>query len=490
MKKIGIIIAIEEYSSAIVPQLSPVEFAVNDANSIKKIFNEQLYIEDEHLVFLINENASRDIVEKEVGNVLKKLNTDDECYFYYVGHGFNTKSQNRISCWNTDNLNLEESSLSLEEILLAPLRKIQCQKSFIFIDSSAEELKAKNKLKALASNLIESEYSEMVRRNPFYSFFLSCYPGEKSFNVAKTKHGIWAYHLINALNGKDDSAIDQDNAITNVSLTKYLSTKIPEYITKTMFINERQSPYSVIDNSRKIAILKFEIDDEDQSKNVEIQFNQYILSREQNVPFKNFENFNKVRHKIPKDHNNFAAKLAGELAQDEYLKVEIEKLFDNARKTLRLKNSNTVKDPEGGSLHTEFFRYNISAFQSVDDCTEVTITRELELRVPLINFPMPIDNIFTDGFDTITFPIKGSLDVDSLEDALYELEDDDQGTFEHADDLFCFFPKNIKGIAKIEISKNTLKIRFSSTRASVTEILDYTQQALVVMAATFKNLLS
>lgn len=490
MKKIGIIIAIEEYSSAVLPQLASIEFAINDAQSIKKAFSEQLYIEDDSLIFLTNEKASKDEIEKEVGNLFKRLSSEDECYFYYVGHGFNSKSQNRITCWDTDNSNLDETSLSLEEILLTPLREIQCKKSFVFIDSSAEELKSKNKLKTAASNLIETEYSELVRKYPLYSFFLSCYPGEKSFNSAKIKHGLWAYHLINALNGKDDSAIDRDNAITNISLSKYLSTKIPQYITKTMFINDRQSPYGVIDDSLKSQILKFESDEEDQNKNVEIQFNQYILSREQNIPFKNFEGFNKSRHKVPKDHSSFASKLASELAQDEYLKVEIEKLFDNARKTLRLKNSNTVKDPEGGSLHTEFFRYNISAQQSVDDCTEVTIIRELELRVPLANFPMPIDDIFTDGFDTILFPIKGSLDVDSLEDALYELEDDDQGTFEHVEDSFYFFPKNIKGIAKVEISKNTLKIRFSSSCTSVTEVLDYTQQTLVVMAATLKNLLS
>jgi hypothetical protein len=481
MKKFGIIIAIEEYSSAVLPQLSNIEFAINDANSIKKTFSEQLYIEDDNMVFLTNEKASKASIEKEVSNIFKRFTSDDECYFYYVGHGFNTNSKNRITCFDTDNSNLEETSLSLDQVLLTPLKKSECKKSFIFIDSSAEEMKSKNKIKAAASNLVETEYSELVRKSPGHSFFLSCYPGEKSFTSAQTKHGIWAMHLINAMNGKDDSAIDRDNAITNISLNKYLSTRIPQYITKTMFINDRQSPYGVIDDSVASPLIKFESDDDDQNKNVEIQFNQYVLSREQHIPYKNFEGFNKSRHKIPKDHSSFASKLATELAQDEYLKVEIENLFDNARKTLRLKNSNTVKDPEGGSLHTEFFRY---------DFTEITIRRELELRVPLANFPMPIDEIFTEGFDTITFPIKGALDVDSLEDALYELEDDNHGSFEHKDNVFSFFPKNIKGIAKVEISKNTLKIRFASSQASVAEILDYTQQTLVVMAATLKNLIS
>ena len=96
------------------------------------------------------------------------------------------------------------------------------KKSFIFIDASAEELKSKNKLKSEATNMVETEYSELIRNTPGHSFFLSCYPGEKSFSAAQAKHGIWALHLINALNGKDDSAIDKNNSITNVSLSKYL----------------------------------------------------------------------------------------------------------------------------------------------------------------------------------------------------------------------------------------------------------------------------
>lgn len=490
MRKFGIVIAIAEYSSAVFPQLSNIESAINDANAIKKTFIEQLYIEDNNLFFLTNEKANKATMEKEIGDIFKKITEDDECYFYYAGHGFNTKAQNRITCWDTDNSNLEETSLSLAELLLIPLKNSGCKKSFIFIDSSAEEMKSKNKMKTAATNLSEKEYSEFVRNSPGHSFFLSCFPGEKSFHSTQVKHGIWAFHLINALNGKDDAAIDRNNAITNISLNKFLSTKIPQYITKTMFINDRQNPFGVIDGSVVSTLIKFESDDEDQNKNVEIQFHQYVLSREQHIPYKNFRDFNKSKHKIPKDHSSFASKLATELAQNEFLKTEIESLFDNARKNLRLKNSNTVKDPEGGSLHTEFFRYNISAEQSENDFTEITIRRELELRVALANFPMPIDQIFTGGFDTITFPIKGSLDVDSLEDALYELEDENHGTFDHKDNLFSFFPKNIKGIAKVEISKNTLKIRFTSSQTSVVEILDYTQQTLVVMAATLKNLLS
>lgn len=139
------------------------------------------------------------------------------------------------------------------------------------------------------------------------------------------------------MNGKDDAALGNDNVISNISLSKYLAAKIPQYITKTMFINERQSPYAVVDLGNNVPLIAFESDDEEEHKSVEIQFNQYILSREQNIPYKNLEAFNKAKHKVPKDHSSFAAKLATELAQDEFLKKEIESLFDNARENSSIK---------------------------------------------------------------------------------------------------------------------------------------------------------
>lgn len=487
MTKFGIIIAIEEYSAA--SDFSKIEFAVNDANSIKKAFIDQLYIEEKNIIFLINKNSIKIDIETKIKEMFARISTSDECYFYYIGHGFNIKSQNYITCWDTENSNLEKTSLAISEILLTPLKNSACSKSFIFIDSSAEELKSKNKMEPAVGNLVEKEYSELVRASFAHSIFLSCYPGEKSFTSSQAKHGIWTLQILNAINGRDDAAIGSDNIISNASLGKFLSLKTPQFITKTMLINERQNPYAVIDSSQIIPLIAFESDEEENNK-LEIKFDQYIISREQHIPFKNMESFNKTKHKVPKDYNNFALKMANELAKDEFLKKEIEILFENARRALRLKSSNTVKDPEGGSLHTEFFRYNIHVQQSDNDFTEITIKRELELRVPLQNFPIPIDEIFTEGFDTITFPIKGTLDIERLEDALYDLEDENRGHFEQKDDIFSFFPNNIKGIDKVEISKNTLKIRFTSSQTSIKEILDFTHKTLETMATTLKNLIS
>lgn len=132
MKKYGIIIAIEEYSSRLVPELAKIEFAENDANSIKKAFIDQLYIEEDNLIFLINDQANKLDIERKLANLFAQLSSSDECYFYYVGHGFHAKSQNRITCWDTDNSNLEETSLSIDEILLTPLKNSKCKKKFYF----------------------------------------------------------------------------------------------------------------------------------------------------------------------------------------------------------------------------------------------------------------------------------------------------------------------------------------------------------------------
>lgn len=487
MKKFGIIIAIETYANETIPSLSKIEFAANDANSIQKIFKDQLYIENDDIALLVNENATKSKVLEASLKIFEKMSSDDELYFYYVGHAYAAKGKNQLTFWETNLQDLFDSSMSMEELIFKKLKERSIQKSFIFIDSSAEELKTK--ASGIVDNLNDSEYSDLVRVLPKTSIFLSCYVGEKSFPSIQNKHGIWALQLINALNGAEVNAIDKNSMITNQSLANFLANKVPQFITKTLLINERQNPYSIYSTENSIPLMQFE-SDESEKTSVEIQFNQFTLSKELSIPYKNLKEFNKSKHKIPKDFSKFATTLAQELVRDEYLKIEIEQLFDNARKALRLKNSNTIKDPENGSLHTDYFRYNIYVAQSAIDYTEVSIKRELELRVPLSDFPMPIDQIFTDGFDTITFPIKGNLNSDSIEDALYELEDDNHGTFEHKDNVFSFFPKNIKGIAKIDISKSSLQIKFLSSQVPVVEILNFSQQALVIMATALKNLLS
>ena len=81
MKKFGIIIAIEEYSTAVVPELAKIEFAVNDANSIKKAFIDQLYVEEENLIFLVNEEAKKLDIERKLENMFARFSASDECYF-------------------------------------------------------------------------------------------------------------------------------------------------------------------------------------------------------------------------------------------------------------------------------------------------------------------------------------------------------------------------------------------------------------------------
>jgi hypothetical protein len=81
MKNYGLIIAIEDYSKEVLPELSKIEFALSDATSIRKVFNEQLQIDEDNITFLTNENASRSNIQKASKNIFTRMGTDDTFYF-------------------------------------------------------------------------------------------------------------------------------------------------------------------------------------------------------------------------------------------------------------------------------------------------------------------------------------------------------------------------------------------------------------------------
>lgn len=492
-KKIGVIIAIENYCAANKPKIMKVDYALNDAHAIKETFIKQLDIEENNIHFWIEEDANRNTIINELSYLILQLDTKDELYFYYAGHGFYSGASNKLSCWDTHLSNLETTTICVRENLLDPLRQSKCKKSFIFIDACAENILSKNNARTLVSSFNEKEFKDFISNSTGHSCFFSCKPGQKSYPSTNDKHGLWTLHLLKALNGEAEEAIDNHNIITNLSLAEYLADRVPKYLTKNTTFRTPQTPYHLIENTTRSQLIEFIEDKEEINElEVKINFNAFRLLKEESIPFKDFEGFDKKSgHTVPTKHTISANSWAERLATKEVIKDEIEEIFSNARRPLRLRNSNCDKNADRGTLHTEYFRYDITATQSNEDYTKVKIKRELELRIPIDKFPCNIDEIFTNGFDSITFPISGKIDINQIEDSLYDLEDDDRGHFEHFGDVFKFIPNELPGVSSISIDtlNNSLQIHFTSDSTPVSNTIDYTKKSLAQLSEPIRALI-
>lgn len=69
-------------------------------------------------------------------------------------------------------------------------------------------------------------------------------------------NGVWTYHLINALSGKEERAIVNRSYITDRSLSNYLTNSVSQYTEPGWKYN--QIPRSIIESSHENIILEMD----------------------------------------------------------------------------------------------------------------------------------------------------------------------------------------------------------------------------------------
>ncbi len=81
-KKIAVIVGIDNYKS---DKISKLDLAVNDAESFKKLLNDQFYFDE--IYTLYNDRATFTAISREVYSRLKNAGSQDLIVLYYAGHG-------------------------------------------------------------------------------------------------------------------------------------------------------------------------------------------------------------------------------------------------------------------------------------------------------------------------------------------------------------------------------------------------------------------
>lgn len=250
-RTVAIIIAIEEYVP--INQISKVKYAKDDALKFKEMLVNVMKLSDDDIFMLINEEAFKSHLEYNFQGLFHSLTEDDRLIFYYVGHGFHNGITNYLSTYDTHKHHIAETSVSLTEILLDPLRKSKCRNALIFIDACAQIFQDENK-RAQISDINDEELIMLSHDFPYYAMFLSCQPGQSSYSSDYLQNGIWTHHLVEALGGGIKEVIKSGKYITDRLLSDYLSRNVAAY-TKTELTYD-QNPRAVLDSSYENVIVE------------------------------------------------------------------------------------------------------------------------------------------------------------------------------------------------------------------------------------------
>ena len=94
----------------------------------------------------------------------------------------------------------------------------------------------------MPSGLHEGELRALFDDSPRAVGLLASAPGERSFDSAHLRHGIWRHHLIEAFTGKVRAGVTTDGALTAATLQAYLADAVPRTLRRSYETPQEQSP--------------------------------------------------------------------------------------------------------------------------------------------------------------------------------------------------------------------------------------------------------
>ncbi|TYT74389.1 caspase family protein [Desulfobotulus mexicanus] len=434
----AVIIGIEDYSYSKAPHdMKGVDFARNDAIAFQDCIKEVFGITDDNIQIWLDSDANRTRIENDLPYFIQGLRADDTLIFYYAGHGFHKEGENRITAWDTHPNNLSNTTISLSEILFEPLKKSNCKKALVFIDACSTFLNDILPSRDVISNMTTSEFEQFIQSKDHTALYLASSPGQPSFPSTTLQHGIWTYHLIEALKGNAKMALTRDEWITDVSLKDYLSFAIPEYIREKTTISKQQQPYAIISAGHTFEIVRIKRNEESFNwEKFNLDIKEAYLRNEDSAPIKYLPGFQKKKgHFIPDNHSSKVSEFIQRLLTED-IKSESKIVYDRAKSILGLKRKEISRDTYEGSANVDcdLFRMEWDSEQNPLDPSEYLLSRIVKLRVPPSQLPNDFDDIFPVKPDEFVIPIRGEMEFDYIADQFEDLSEQIDGTFEEDED--------------------------------------------------------
>lgn len=243
--KFGIIITVENYRSGDFG-LNKVKYANSDGDAIKKLFIEKIGIAEDHIRVYQDSAFTCSGFQAEIRYHFGQLSSDTILYFYYAGHGFFMDGRNYLTTYETSTLDMKNTSVSFENVIMEEFRNSKANTFVGFIDACAEGISDKSR--SISTRSINYEVvKDVANRSGFnYAIYFACSPEEKSYSSDKLQHGIWTWHIINAF----DTNSNLHGIIPCCSaeaLKKYLHDAVQGYLIAHPEENIKgQTPYAII----------------------------------------------------------------------------------------------------------------------------------------------------------------------------------------------------------------------------------------------------
>lgn len=231
----AIVIGIEQYQQ----KLPRADFAAHDAEVIGRYLTGALGYQEENVVVLLNDRATKTGVEKYIeGWLPDHVEKDDSVFIYFSGHGAPNPKTGKafLVPYDGDPTFVEQTSYPLER-LYAKLAALPAKEVVVMLDSCFSGSGGRSVIAKGMRPMVLSVENPLLARGR--TVVLAASSGEQvSSTYDQKSHGLLTYFFLKGLQGDADRNRDQNVELTE--LFEYLKPQV-ERIARREFHNE-QSP--------------------------------------------------------------------------------------------------------------------------------------------------------------------------------------------------------------------------------------------------------
>ena len=359
-------------------------------------------------VLLTGAQATRTAAESKLRRLTAALGPGDTLYAFYAGHAFTHGGQTYLTCADSQADDLPATGLPLRSVLDA---LAAAGKAVLFLDAPGVGLPAGPEV---TPGLHEPEVRDFFAAGNAVGF-TSCRPGEGACPSGRLKHGIWAYHLLEALTGDAPLALEGGRLLTAASLQAHLVAEVERTLRKTFQDARTQTPSLYAPEGRRFVIADVAPLLAGREASADPRYQQLkrgSLRTETTAKVKSLSGFHRFHH-VPERVTPWARQFVAEAAAED-VKADVDAVYSAIREKLGYKRRDVEAGVEQGCgfVRTPDFDYQVSVTLADEGPTTVVWRREVvRIRTPEVVLGEGFQSIFGGSFDTLRFEFAGPFDV-------------------------------------------------------------------------------
>lgn len=397
MNRFALIIGLEKYAE----RIPRVRFAENDSNKICECLLE-LGIDPRDITCLESSHATKTKIETELRRLVSLANEDDVIILFFGGHGISISGFNYITCYDTVPSDLVNSCISLQWIMEL-LKTSSSRRKVIFLDSCHSGMEIDESMRGILDVMNETEIEAFFSESEYEVGFASCRADQSSYSSSNLHHGIWTYHLIEALSGKAPKALERNKYLTSSSLQNYLGREVPKTLRTEHPDPVSQTPWCFGSFSKEFRLFNLEsiLKKRDAERRARITGLRSVdlIGRKGGV-IRELSGFSKRYHHVPDSVDSYTQSFVERIAIED-LKREATEIHDNLKSNFKYKRREIKIDIDSALavISTKDFDLSVAYAQDSDDASSYVI----EYQINNIKNPDALEVEEPEGLD-IKYP--------------------------------------------------------------------------------------